>query len=81
MPTAPVFSLLDNIVYCLTGRDVDTVIVNGKVVVQAKTLVNVDERELVREVSERSYALVSRALQLQQDPNWKPGQPISDWRF
>jgi 5-methylthioadenosine/S-adenosylhomocysteine deaminase len=68
--TAPNYSLLDNIVYCCSGRDVNTVMVNGKVVVREGKLLTADERELVKMVDERGHKLISRAVAGDPDLNW-----------
>lgn len=68
--TAPNYHLLNNIVYCCTGRDVDTVIVNGKIVVQAGRLTTADEKELVRAVERTGRALMRRALDKDPDLAW-----------
>ncbi len=41
-----------HLVYCESGESVDTVIVNGKIVVEGRTVLTVDERALRREVQE-----------------------------
>jgi len=68
--TAPNYSLLDNIVYCCTGRDVDTVIVNGRVVVRDGRLVTADETELTERVEKTGRALMRRALNQEADLAW-----------
>jgi 5-methylthioadenosine/S-adenosylhomocysteine deaminase len=68
--TAPNYSLLDNIVYCCTGRDVETVIVNGQVVVRDGRLTHVDEAEVVQMVEETGRALMHRALAKDADLAW-----------
>jgi len=68
--TAPNYSLLDNIVYCCTGRDVDAVIVNGQVVVRSGKLITADEAELVARVEETGRALMRRALDKEDDLAW-----------
>jgi 5-methylthioadenosine/S-adenosylhomocysteine deaminase len=68
--TAPSYSLLDNIVYCCTGRDVATVIVNGEVVVRDGRLTTVDEDELVGRVEERGRALIRKAVEQDEDLAW-----------
>jgi len=68
--TAPNYSLLDNIIYCCTGRDVDTVIVNGQVVVRGGKLTTADEAELVARVEETGRALMRRALGKEDDLAW-----------
>jgi 5-methylthioadenosine/S-adenosylhomocysteine deaminase len=62
MATAPTYSLLDNIVYCCNGRDVDSVFVNGQMVVKGSVLLTADEDELVRQINERGHSLMSRAV-------------------
>jgi len=66
----PNYSLLDNIVYCLNGRDVHTVIVDGEVVVADHKLLKVDEAALVQEVQARGLALVKRAVEKEADLAW-----------
>jgi len=68
--TAPSYSLLDNIVYCCNGRDVATVIVNGRVVVQDGELLTADETDLVHLVEERGRALMRRAVEKEEDLAW-----------
>jgi 5-methylthioadenosine/S-adenosylhomocysteine deaminase len=68
--TAPNYSLLDNIVYCCTGRDVDTVLVNGQVVVSGGELTTADEGELVARVEETGRDLMRRALSTEEDLAW-----------
>jgi 5-methylthioadenosine/S-adenosylhomocysteine deaminase len=68
--TAPNYTLLNNIVYCCSGRDVDTVIVHGRPVVQGGKLLTADESELVGRVEETGRALVRRALGDDEDLAW-----------
>jgi len=68
--TAPNYSLLNNIVYCCNGRDVDTVIVNGRVVVRDGKLTTADESELVTLAEEKGRALMRRALEKHADLAW-----------
>lgn len=68
--TAPNYSLLDNIVYCCNGRDVDTVVVNGQVVVRDGRLTTADEDDLVARVEETGRALMRRALENEADLAW-----------
>ena len=67
---APNYALLDNIIYTCTGRDVDTVIVNGKVVVQEGKLRTADEAELVKLAEEKGRALIRRATSNDPDLAW-----------
>jgi 5-methylthioadenosine/S-adenosylhomocysteine deaminase len=62
MSTAPAYSLLDTIVYCCNGRDVNTVFVNGRLVVRDGRLLTMDEGELVRRINERGPSLMSQAV-------------------
>lgn len=62
LSTTPNYSLLDNIVYTRNGRDVNTVIVNGEIVVEDHKLLTVDEDELVRQIDDRGHKLISKAV-------------------
>ena len=62
LPTAPSYSLLDNIVYCCNGRDVNTVFVNGRMVVQEGQLLTANEKDLALQIEEHGRSLMSRAV-------------------
>jgi 5-methylthioadenosine/S-adenosylhomocysteine deaminase len=63
LSTAPNYSLFDNIVYCCNGRDVETVIVNGEIVVSQHQLVKADETDLVHRVEKTGRELIRRAIE------------------
>ncbi len=63
----PNYGLLDNIIYTCHGRDVNTVIVHGKVVVRDHRLTTMDEGRLVALAKERGPALIKRALASEED--------------
>ena len=71
--SAPNYSLVDNIIYTCTGRDVETVIVNGQVVVERGKLQTANEDELVELAESTGRRLIQRAVD--QDPElawlWK----------
>ncbi len=67
---APTYSLLDNIVYACNGRDVDTVMVNGRIVVQNRHLLTADETELAAQAQELGRALIRRAVEKESDLAW-----------
>ncbi|OQA21120.1 MAG: Melamine deaminase [Chloroflexi bacterium ADurb.Bin360] len=67
---APTYSLLDNIIYACSGRDVDTVMVNGRIVVQDKRLMTADATELAKLAQERGRALIRRAVEKESDLAW-----------
>jgi 5-methylthioadenosine/S-adenosylhomocysteine deaminase len=57
----PVHDIVNSLVYCAKGSDVDTVIINGEVIMQGRRLLTLDEREILgmaqqlgRELRERS---------------------------
>ena len=54
------FNPVNNLVYNADGRSVDTVIVDGKVVVQGHTPLFVDEGELIHKVQEMGEKLLAR---------------------
>jgi|AntAceMinimDraft_16_1070373.scaffolds.fasta_scaffold00288_13 5-methylthioadenosine/S-adenosylhomocysteine deaminase len=54
-PSAPhMFNLSDDIipalVYCAKGSDVETVIINGRIVMRDRTITTIDEKAIIREV-------------------------------
>ncbi|OGE55869.1 hypothetical protein PENARI_c003G00296 [Penicillium arizonense] len=57
----PWFNPVSAVVYTATGRDVELVVVDGKVVVNNGELVTMDEQEIVREAQKRSKEVVKRA--------------------
>jgi 5-methylthioadenosine/S-adenosylhomocysteine deaminase len=56
----PLYNPVSNLVYSATGHSVDTVLVNGDVVVEAGRLTHVDEEELVHRGRETAADLFSR---------------------
>lgn len=57
----PYFSPVSAVVYSVTGRDVDLVVVDGKVVVKEGQLMTMNEEEIVRDAQIRSKEIVERA--------------------
>ncbi|KAL4765325.1 amidohydrolase [Aspergillus foveolatus] len=57
----PWFNPVSAVVYTATGRDVDVVVVDGRVVVRNGELLTMDEGEIVREAERRSREIVERA--------------------
>ena len=57
----PVFSPVSAVVYSSTGADVDTVVVDGKIVVEGGKLTTMDEAEVMTEAERRSKEVVERA--------------------
>lgn len=55
----PRHNLVAHMVYAANARDVDTVIVNGNIVMESKKLLTVDEELVRREVEERAKRLTS----------------------
>ncbi|KAF7718866.1 Amidohydro-rel domain-containing protein [Penicillium ucsense] len=49
------------VVYTATGRDVDVVVVDGKILVQNGELLTMNEQEIVKEAQKRSREVVERA--------------------
>lgn len=68
--TAPNYSILDNLVYCCSGRDVHTVIVNGEIVVEAGHLLKLAEHTLVEAVEKTGRELLRRAVEKEPDLAW-----------
>ncbi|MCJ1315901.1 hypothetical protein MMC15_001221 [Xylographa vitiligo] len=57
----PWFSPVSAVVYSATGRDVDMVVVDGKIVVRGGKLLTMDEEEIIAEAEKRSKEVVVRA--------------------
>jgi 5-methylthioadenosine/S-adenosylhomocysteine deaminase len=47
----PVYSERSHLVYCATGSDVDTVVINGRIVMRDRKLLTVDEEEVMDRVN------------------------------
>lgn len=57
----PWFSPVSAVVYSVTGRDVELVVVDGKEVVRGGKLQTMDEEEVWKEADKRSHEIVERA--------------------
>ena len=57
----PAFNPVSNLVYAAGGSDVDTVIIDGKIVMQNRVVKTLDESRIMREASERGKKLLERA--------------------
>lgn len=67
----PFFSPVSAIVYTATGRDVEMVVVDGKVVVADGSLTTMDEEEIWKDAQVRAKQIVQRAgLQERVKPRW-----------
>jgi 5-methylthioadenosine/S-adenosylhomocysteine deaminase len=55
----PVYDPLSHLVYAARGSDVQTVIVNGRMLMRDKTVLTLDERAVLQEA--RAYAKAVRA--------------------
>lgn len=49
----PLHNAYNSLVHCETGASVDTVIINGKVVMEGKKLTMVNERDIIQEIKEK----------------------------
>ncbi|MEQ7123736.1 amidohydrolase [Actinopolymorpha sp. B11F2] len=51
---------VSNLVYSATGADVDTVVINGDIVMEGRHLLHIDEEEVLRDAAEHSRNLYER---------------------
>jgi cytosine/adenosine deaminase-related metal-dependent hydrolase len=51
---------VSNLVYSATGADVDTVVINGDIVMEGRRLRHIDEEEVLREAAEHARTLYER---------------------
>ncbi len=56
----PIHNIMSNIVYAANGSCVDTVIIDGEVVVRNKKVLTLDEEEVIRKAREAAYDLINR---------------------
>lgn len=54
----PENDIATNIVYSANGADVDTVIINGKLIMQNRKMINIDEKEAIKEVKKVAKRLL-----------------------
>lgn len=57
----PNVNWISNLVYASSGADVDTVIVDGEVLMEGREMTRLDEERIIRDARERSAALFERA--------------------
>ncbi len=57
----PMLDPVSNLVYSASGADVDTVIVDGKVLMEGRQMTTLDEEHILREARERAQGLFERA--------------------
>ena len=57
----PTFNPVSSIVYAAEGSDVDTTIIDGKIIMENRTVKAMDEERIVRVASERATRLLERA--------------------
>lgn len=56
----PIIDVVRNLVYSASGQSVDTVIVDGNIVVENKKMTTVDEQYFIEKAQERSEAILDR---------------------
>jgi 5-methylthioadenosine/S-adenosylhomocysteine deaminase len=57
----PKCNIINQLIYAASGHDVDTVLVDGEIVVQNHRVVTVDENQVLREGSQRAKDLIARS--------------------
>ena len=56
----PAFNPISHLVYAASGSDVDTVIIDGHVVMKNRNVLTLDEERIIREAEERGARLLER---------------------
>ncbi len=56
----PIFNPLSNIVYAGSGRDVDTVIVNGRILMRKQHLLTIDEQSIIKQTNTHAIRLLHK---------------------
>ncbi|UCD26403.1 MAG: amidohydrolase [Candidatus Bathyarchaeota archaeon] len=57
----PKLNLLSHLVYAISGRDVDTTIVDGQVVMRHRNVLTIDEAKVLKKAEETLYAVLDRS--------------------
>jgi cytosine/adenosine deaminase-related metal-dependent hydrolase len=57
----PTFNPISHLVYAAVGSDVDTVIIDGRIVMRGRTVQTLDEERVIRNASQRGTKLLERA--------------------
>jgi len=60
---APVHDVINSLVYCAKAADVETTLIDGRVVMQNRRLLTLDENEILRQAQEWGASLRQRSLQ------------------
>jgi 5-methylthioadenosine/S-adenosylhomocysteine deaminase len=58
--TIPMYDPVSTLVYSSNGSDVDTVIVNGKLLVEKGKFTNIDEHDILKRAQEASQNIIER---------------------
>ncbi len=74
----PTTNMIRNLFYSSRSKSVDTVIVNGRVVLDGGRFTTVNEHDMLKAINEASLALLSRMGKLPIEPNRiaRPARPI-----
>ena len=57
----PAYNPISHLVYAATGSDVDTVNIDGRIIMKNRTVMTLDEEKIIREAAERGARLLERA--------------------
>jgi len=57
----PAYNQISHLVYAATGSDVDTAIIDGRIVMKNRQVLTIDEESVIREANERGARLLERA--------------------
>lgn len=71
----PVRNIVPNLVYSARGSEVNTVIIDGNVIVDNHKVMVIDEEEAVREANEAAHKLEKRL----DDKPWSKSLPLARW--
>ncbi len=72
---APIRNLVPNLVYSARGHEVESVMIDGKFVIENRKLLTGDEERIIREVDEAAEQISQKMLQLP----WTKDLPLAQW--
>jgi len=66
----PLMDPISNLIYSADGKSVDTVIINGKIIMHHRNILTVNEREIIKNV-DRASSEVMKRIGIKIEPRWK----------
>ncbi|MEM3571264.1 MAG: amidohydrolase family protein, partial [Candidatus Bathyarchaeia archaeon] len=66
----PIYDIIQTLVYCASGSDVDTVIIDGKIVFEKGRITTINEEEIIEKANEITIDAMKRAKEYLPKASW-----------